>query len=303
MALQFDDPSAYYSPSHDCTDLNDVYEPAANGILLRGEPVDEVCRLPQSAPKVSEWRPLADKTVSITVDRAREKGCDQAQHEIDFIKKNAKLVMGTGDDVPTMNDILNQIFGEHSRLYRTFVDEIPVFDGKHKFFLRCMGTFFLSCAMDFTLKELTEFTLVPVDILASKEDYSYFWKLLHDKDDSKNRTSRSDVPFWRNVESALNKCVRELFVTGMEGKVQVTIDDDKVHYHLARMMEAHEPKLVQHVRDNRRGFVIDTGVLTVSGAPVGFSAQGKNDSTTTSAKRLIRTAFAPADGGSDPRLF
>jgi len=171
MALQFDDPSAYYSPSHDCTDLNDVYEPAANGISLHGEPVDEVRRLPQSAPKVSEWRPLVDKTVSIKVDQAREKGCDQAQHEIDFIKKNAKLVMGTGDDVPTMNDM---IFGEHSRLYRTFVDEIPVFDGKHKFFLRCMGTFFLICAMDFTLKELTEFTFVPIDILASKKNTPTF---------------------------------------------------------------------------------------------------------------------------------
>jgi len=62
--------------------------------------------------------------------------------------------------------------------------------------------------------------------LGVQEKYSYFWKLLHNKDDSKNRTSWSDVPFWCNVENAFNKCVHELFVTGMEGKVQVQVPRD-----------------------------------------------------------------------------
>ena len=86
----------------------------------------------------------------------------------------------------------------------------------------------------------------------------------------------------------------------MEGCMQVTIDDDKVHYHITRIAKDFEPKPKQHVRDNRRGFTCDTAVFTATGVPVGVHVQGKHDSTTTSTNSLIQMQFVPADGGNDP---
>ena len=142
-------------------------------------------------------------------------------------------------------------------------------------------------------------------LLASKEEYTLFWKHIHDADvkDTASVGSTTSESFWRKVEAALNRNCRELFVEGMPGEIHVVIDDDKLWYHVARMMLAHEPKAVQHVRDNARGFVIDTAVYNASSVPVGFSAQGRNDSTASSTKRLIRSTFAPGDGGNEPRCL
>jgi len=242
--------------------------------------VDEVDLLPKSAPKVTDWQNLTDKTVSITVDHAREKACKQAQSEIDHIKAKAKEAMGTGDEMPNIDDINEKFFGTRSRLYRTFADEIPFVDGKHKLFMRCIRTFFISCAMHLTLNQLYEFNLF-LGLLATKEEYTLFWNVIQQKDTPSSPTS---VSFWRQDERALNTALQEAFVDGIDFEIHVTIDDDKVHFHVTKVMESHEPKAVQHVQDNRRGFVIDTAVFAATGVPVGFSAQGKNDSTATSTK-------------------
>jgi len=169
-------------------------------------------------------------------------------------------VMGTGDNIPMMDNILDKSFGCRSRLYHALVDEIPIFNRKHKFFLRCMGTFFISCAMDLTLRQLCELNVF-TGLLATEDEYNDFWRTIHLNDKPETTTSKS---FWQIVEEAVNKVVRELFVTGVEGEIHMTIDDDKVHYHITRMMEPHEPKAIQHVRDNCHGLVIDTAVMNAS---------------------------------------
>jgi hypothetical protein len=142
-------------------------------------------------------------------------------------------------------------------------------------------------------------------LLAPEDEYLYFWNLimLADATNQNDGSRRTELPFWRKVESALNCALQHLFITGMTDRIQVTIDDDKVHYHVTCARQANEPKPVQHVRDNRRGFVIDTAVYTATGVPVGFNCHGWNDSTATSTRKLIRGAFAPTDGGNDPRCL
>ena len=95
MALYFDDPEAHFCPDDNDEDVSDMYSHESAGIHRRGPPVGEIKGLPAKAPKASEWRPLTDKTVSITVDLARDMACNQAQHEVDFIKQNVRNKMDT----------------------------------------------------------------------------------------------------------------------------------------------------------------------------------------------------------------
>jgi hypothetical protein len=96
MVLIFDDPCALYSPPDDDFDLHEVYNiSAVPGYHGHGVALNKEKGLTASAPPVTSWGPLTDHgTVSITVDRAREQSCQQAQREIDFIKARAQTAIG-----------------------------------------------------------------------------------------------------------------------------------------------------------------------------------------------------------------
>ena len=54
-------------------------------------------------------------------------------------------------------------------------------------------------------------------------------------------------------------------------------------------------KKMQHVRDNRKGFVAHTACYTASGLPIGVEFKRSNDdSTTTATERHIRSRLSPA---------
>jgi hypothetical protein len=111
MAFYFDDPAAFFSPQDD-EDL-EIYSRVAAGIPHRGESLDEIQAVPCNAvdaPPVSSWKQSNDDAFSITVDRAREDSTKQAQHEIDFIRRRARTVMATGDDVPELLNLTEFFF-------------------------------------------------------------------------------------------------------------------------------------------------------------------------------------------------
>jgi hypothetical protein len=58
---------------------------------------------------VTAWRPLTDGTVSITVDRAREQSCQEAQHEIDFIKATTTTALCIWVDNPFLKAITEEL--------------------------------------------------------------------------------------------------------------------------------------------------------------------------------------------------
>jgi hypothetical protein len=56
-------------------------------------------------------------------------------------------------------------------------------------------------------------------------------------------------------------------------------------------------KVMQHVRDNQKGFVAHTACYTASGLPIGIEwVRSYNDSTTTATERLIRNQLSPMSG-------
>jgi hypothetical protein len=89
--------------------------------------------------------------------------------------------------------------------------------------------------------------------MAMEVEYKLFWRYINNADyksNCSNESHRIETPFWRKVETALNTVLRKLFITGMEGRMQVTIDDDNVHFHITWIANDFEAKPKQHVWDN-----------------------------------------------------
>ena len=87
---------------------------------------------------------------------------------------------------------------------------------------------------------------------------------------------RSKEKLWEEVQDALNKDCRELFLTG-EQKLFITLDDDKVRFKFSTISVKNDKdylcgmKGCQHVKSNRRGFTIDSAVSSATGFPLNFS--------------------------------
>jgi hypothetical protein len=99
--------------------------------------------------------------------------------------------------------------------------------------------------------------------LSDEKDYQAFWNSVALTGCAKgNSHVRGVRPLWIDVEHALNETLQELFVEGVDFYIRITIDNDKVHYEITGKQLAQGLKIAQHVRDNRKGFVVHTSCFT-----------------------------------------
>eukprot|EP00978_Attheya_sp_CCMP212_P033409 scaffold134659_cov28-Attheya_sp.AAC.1 len=93
-------------------------------------------------------------------------------------------------------------------------------------------------------------------------------------------------PFWKDLQDALNRSLRELFIQGIKDHISCptfTIDDDKMHY----AADPNTPTDDNHI------------VLTASGTLLGFDFETEGDeNSNSSSMRLIRKQLCPLQSGS-----
>jgi hypothetical protein len=106
-----------------------------------------------------------------------------------------------------------------------------------------------------------------------------------------------------DVQSAINETCRELFVIGFDSYMQVTEDDDKMHFEITNDADTQGLKITQHVRDNRKGTVAHTTCFTASGLPIGIEWERCFDTTTTATKRIISSQLSPMSGENEPPML
>jgi hypothetical protein len=107
---------------------------------------------------------------------------------------------------------------------------------------------------------------------------------------------------WMELEEALNRDCRELFLTGKNRVVRlwIALDDDKVHFHfLLDALRNDREFLVgmkgcQHVKANCRGFTIHSAVSSATGFPLSFSIERSGDTPTSIYNRMVRFMFEHA---------
>ncbi len=133
--------------------------------------------------------------------------------------------------------------------------------------------------------------------------YQKFWNLIGTCGCNSGKTAyvRGLRPLWLDVQNSLNETFRELFIEGFEGYMRITNDDDKMHLATGNKANTQGHKVMQHVRDNRKGFVAHTSCYTASGLPVGIEWERSwDDSTTAATERLIRQQLSPTSGQNGP---
>ena len=135
------------------------------------------------------------------------------------------------------------------------------------------------------------------NMLTSKEDYNAFWRKINstglppDGDDTNYALDQSrnwgyaTSCLWLSVQNALNEDLKGLTIKGFDGRMSVTIDDDKVHYSTPEGRAG--LKLVKHVRDNRNGHVLNTAAFTLLGLVIGVAALRVRESTQASVEWLL----------------
>lgn len=107
------------------------------------------------------------------------------------------------------------------------------------------------------------------------------------------------VPFWMKIEAAFNSYSRELFIKGLPGFMQVTLDDDKAHAQGSKYTAG--LKLMRHVKDNINGHTLHTLVLSNSQIPIQVSWEREvNDSSQVATKRIFGDGITPMAASGEP---
>ena len=296
----YDDPRALFV----CDEDDDLAETFIQNDFTSslGFSEEELSRMAMDAPPVDSWKDPTDTEVFVGVDIARKCTLEQASAEFDFIRKRLTESNVISDPSHfTEEELVLRLFGPDSEVYNTLSKHIPYLKDDYKLFARCLGTYFWCCAVDQTLQELyDDEDFNKTELLATLEEYLLFWQavatacLPQDRGDSTTNYHRGYVPLWRHLERSVNEMLRELFICNYEGKMTIVIDDDKMHFATSNPVGG--PKLSQHVRDNRRGFVCHQMLFAALMVLVGMRYDGHGDTTQSSTMTLIKDQLGPSEG-------
>jgi hypothetical protein len=117
-----------------------------------------------------------------------------------------------------------------------------------------------------------------------------------------------DDKLWEELQDALNKLCRALFLT--EGyrpkKSRFAFDDDKIHFQFPASAVRNDAnylvgmKPCQHVEAKCRGFTIDSAVVSASGFPCHFSVLKANENNTDNYISMLQFMFNHSFLQGDP---
>jgi hypothetical protein len=128
-----------------------------------------------------------------------------------------------------------------------------------------LGTYCLAAAYNLSKTQVyNKNSFVNMEGLASESTYQSFWNLIsvYGCRQQENHVSiRGFRPHWMDVQTAFNETCRELFVEAFNSYMRIIVDDDKMHYQ-AEKYDTQGLKIMQHLRDNRKGFVAHTACYT-----------------------------------------
>eukprot|EP00978_Attheya_sp_CCMP212_P003750 scaffold7952_cov49-Attheya_sp.AAC.1 len=141
----------------------------------------------------------------------------------------------------------------------------------HELFLKNIVTYFTMGGYNqSTTSMYSAFNIIDKEKYATKDEYIKFWNWMIRGEDE----DEENIPLWQGVQDALNRTFQDMFIVGVKYIVDhpsiTIIDDDKMHYAITKNGNTDGLKLIQHVRDNRKGFVDNHLVFTATGVLLGI---------------------------------
>ena len=234
------------------------------------------------APSVAKWKDCSvkDSDVEFSIDSCKKEIWKVAKKEITHVRDTLCLLTERDHESITNLDILELALGEKSGIFQIMTKELVI---DHATFLRFMSTLCLQAAYRVTVSEMYCIqSALKNDTAMNEKDYLKIWKTIANckkqEDDNYVGEDRRSQPLWEQMEIGLNNLCREVSISNRKGKVSVALDDDKIW--LQQTGENARDKaglnFTTHVRDNRKGLIAHTAVLTGTNLPLGMSVYNLN---------------------------
>eukprot|EP00956_Cyclotella_meneghiniana_P000695 scaffold739_cov66-Cyclotella_meneghiniana.AAC.3 len=160
-----------------------------------------------------------------------------------------------------------------------------------------LATTYFAAEFGATVKHLEDHRAIKYDGYMKSDRINEIWKAI-----SVVGKTGSEEKLWQEIQDALNKSLKDLFLAEGEGfrpnVMRIALDDDKVHFHMATSAMRKDGeyllgmKACQHVKSNVRGFTIDSAVSSATGFPLHFSVLRQGESNTDNYQRMLESMFS-----------
>jgi hypothetical protein len=276
-------------------------EPDPLGFILDGLLSEENCEerdyfnipLGGSAPKPTEWKDEELVEVKLSYDKTEDYTWKIAKSEISTIRKTLSRKLKCPEGIlPSFKQIASLFFGPTSKITQIFLSKLEI---NYETFMLFMATFCLAKELSLPLTHLYK-GRIQVDDIMDKESYMNLWTKLAEKQDKGKRYA---IPFWKELEDAMNAIFQTCFLIG-QNKMIIALDDDKRHYDNNTAQETDGLKQMVHAECRRKGCVAHSAVLPTYGIMVGITWERVGDTSTSCYKRITQSQFGNGHGSNLP---
>ena len=182
--------------------------------------------------------------------------------------------MGLDDDEEiTKHTIAMLCLGPESKTGIFLRSELNLTEEKY---LQFMGTLCIQASHRVSVTQLfhSRLSLLKGRALMEENEYLEIWKDISRKrslPETEMSTNRREMPLWERMESIINDFLISISITGRRGKISIALDDNKIWMNLKNSArdDLFNLKYTTHVKDNRKGMIAHTAVLSGANIPLG----------------------------------
>ena len=249
-------------------------------------------------PPQESWRDfLPEKNEAIiTMNSSKDVQWKIAKKEIKHVRNRVLHLLGV-DKFENMNasTMLLYFLGPQSKAGLFLQDELGLTPEE---FLKFMSTVLIQSAYHVSATQLfDQDSLLKDKLMIEEEVYFQTWKKIAEKKmipPGQVSTNRREKPLWEMLETIVNEQLRNISVVGQDGRVSISLDDDKVWMNLSNSasQDLFGLRYTTHVKPNRKGIIAHTAVSTAIMIPLGIIFERTRDSTIDCFKRLLDFLFS-----------
>ena len=248
-------------------------------------------------PPQETWKDFLPKNheAIITMNRSKDVQWKLGQAEIAHVRKRIMhlLSIESFEDV-NAEDLFGLCFGPKNEIGKLLCEELEISEEKY---LRFLSTICIQGAYHQTSNQLFgKRSFLNKHVPMSEEEYNGLWKKIAEKKKllaDELSTNRREKPLWEKMELVLNELFREISIVGREGRISISLDDDKIWAHLSNSGsdDLFGLKYATHVKPNRKGFILHTALSTALTIPNGAAFERGKDITVNCFRRILDFLF------------
>lgn len=232
------------------------------------------------------------KRVKVSFDKGRESMIGVMRAEYAALDQRLEHLIGAEK---TPDGLMKHFFGESSYFSQAMMKNLDI---SHDQLVQFIATFYAAAQWGQPAKRLQDDERFVYEGFMDQKELNDIWK----KIGRAGKDGAGDTYLWEDVEAALNRSCRELFLTKPSEapamKMYIALDDDKVRFQYSSKSVREDKNYLcgmkgcQHVKSNCKGMTIDSAVSSVTGFPLNVSVlrQGHKNNT-ENYERMVRFMF------------